>query len=129
MTPVTFKNWSWPENPEQMEIQTHAEPIYTVDADGVAHFSKMGDLSRSIEMKGVFHGAGAYDDFRALDRLIAEGTAGELSAPVLGKTTAYLTRVHMDQESRENYVVYAVTFRQTDESGGVPPLIPQGNIR
>ena len=122
MDKLKFRTFTWPENPETFHIQAVMEPEYTINGDGTIEYTGMGPLCRIITGKGVFQGARAVENFNALSVIMATSKAGDLIHPVWGTIYAYLTGLTMEQESREDCIVYTFTFREADESGMIPAL-------
>lgn len=122
MDKLKFRMFTWPENPETFQIRAFREPQYTQNGDGTLNFEGLASLCRVITGSGVFCGADAVDDFNALAVIMATGTLGELVHPVWGTINAYFTGLNLEQESREDYVVYSFEFREANEDGTIPPL-------
>lgn len=122
MDKLKYKFWTWPENPETFLIDAVMEPMYTIADDGTITYQGLGPLCRTITGRGVFHGADANNHFNALAVIMATGTVGDLVHPVWGTISAYLIGLRMEEESRDEYIVYSFTFREADESGKIPPL-------
>lgn len=125
MDKLKFRMFTWPENPEYFSIEAVREPKYTTDFDGTLTYEGLGPLCRVISGRGVFCGVDAVDDFNALAVLMANGELGELVHPVWGTSKVYLTELKLEQESREDYVVYSFTFREANEDGSIPKLPDQ----
>lgn len=123
---MKFRMFQWQENPEQFKIESTCLPKYSVDTDGSYTFEGLEPLCRVISGKGVFCGPEAVQQFNALAVIMATKTEGELYHPVWGTTTAYLTELTLEQESRPEYIVYSFVFRETDESGCIPRLPEMG---
>ena len=122
MEKLKFRMFTWPENPEHFSIAAIREPRYIVNADGSLTYQELGPLCRVISGRGVFCGTDAVDDFNALAVIMATGTLGELVHPVWGTMNAYFTELTLEQESREDYVVYSFVFREANEDGSIPAL-------
>lgn len=122
MNKMKYKVWTWPENPETFRIEAVREPLYTIAGDGTISYQGLGPMCRIFSGKGVFQGVDAVDDFNALAVMMANGTVGDLVHPVWGTMKAYLTELTMEEESREDYIVYTFAFREADEDGGIPKL-------
>lgn len=122
MDKLKYKFWTWPENPETFLIEAVRSPMYTVAEDGTISYEGLGPLCRIITGKGVFHGVDATGNFNALAVIMATGTVGDLVHPKWGTIKAYLTGLKMEEESRENCIVYSFTFREADENGMIPAL-------
>lgn len=119
---MKFKIFTWQENPELLRIQAVRTPEYTVDENGKYDYTGLGPMCRIVTGSGVFRGEFAYENFNALQVLLANGTAGELVHPVWGTMSAFLIGLEMENEGREDFVAYSFTFREADESGCIPAL-------
>ena len=119
MDHLTYKTFTWPQNPHTYEEKTSREPQYTT-LDGVAYFDSMGELKRTITGSGTFYGANAYAEFKKLQTLFEETTAGNLNHPIWGIRYCYFTGLELTQEPKENVVSYKFTFTQALTNGTVP---------
>lgn len=119
---MKFMMFTWKQDPEEFSIRAVCYPEYKLNDIGGYEYTGMGPMCRVISGRGVFSGADAVQQFNALAVIMAARTEGELTHPVWGTTTAYLTELYMEQESREDYIVYSFTFRETDETGSIPRL-------
>lgn len=125
MDRMKYKAFTWPENPETFEIHAVRVPQYTVNDLGDYDYTGLGPMCRIISGSGVFRGTYAYQNFNALQVMMANGVAGDLVHPLWGTISAFLTELEMKSESRPNYVEYSFGFREADESGMIPAL-PSG---
>lgn len=126
MDKLMYKSWSWRENPETFLIEAVREPMYNIAEDGTITYLGLGPLCRIISGRGVLQGENANNDFNAMSVILANGTVGELVHPTWGTIKAYFTGLKMEEDSREEYIVYSFTFREADESGMIPPLPEYG---
>ena len=122
MDRMKFMMFRWPENSEEFGISAHCVPSYTPNDIGGYDYTGITPVIRVFKGRGVFCGADAHERFNALAVIMALGHEGELFHPVWGTTTAYLTDLQMEQESRPEHIVYSFTFRETDEHGCIPHL-------
>lgn len=120
MGKLRYKTFAWPENPERYRIESERAPIYNVDEAGNAVFDGFGPRKRVISGSGCFIGSSAYANFKALEALMADETAGELVHPVWGEMTVFFTGLTMEQEPRANYVAYRFTFQEAGASEVIP---------
>jgi prophage DNA circulation protein len=97
-------------------------PYYTPNNVGGYDYTGISPVIRVFKGRGVFCGKDANQRFNALAVIMALGHEGELFHPLWGTSTAYLTDLQMEQESRPEYIVYSFTFRETDEHGCIPRL-------
>ena len=122
MDKMKYKDWPWPENPETFHIDAVREPLYTIAQDNTVTYQGLGPLCRIISGRGVFQGPDAREHFNAMAVIMANGAVGELVHPLWGIFQAYFTGLDLEQDSREDYIVYSFTFREADEQGMIPPL-------
>ena len=116
---LSYKTFVWPQNPHTYTEKTSREPQYTM-LDGVAYFDDMGELKRPITGEGTFYGPNAYTEFKKLQKLFEDKTAGNLEHPIWGIRYCYFTGLELIQEPRENVVSYKFTFTQALTNGEVP---------
>lgn len=127
MDKMKFMMFTWKQNPEHFEIQAHCVPEYTPNNYGGYDYTGISPMCRVISGRGVFSGEDAVQQFNALAVIMGARREGELVMPVWGTTTAYLTDLVMEQESRPDYIVYSFTFRETDEHGSIP-ILPELDV-
>ena len=120
MDKLKFKDFTWPENPERYRVESEREPVYGLNEEGVVGFTGLGPRKRVITGSGCFHGSDAYTNFKALEALTADASAGSLVHPVWGTVTAFFTGLTLEQEPKADYVAYSFTFREADSDGGIP---------
>lgn len=127
MNKLKFQDWVWPENPETFLIRAERTPEYEKAEDGTMTYNGMSQLSRTISGRGVFQGKYAATYYLALAAYLRAGEAGELVHPVWGTFKALLTELSMEEDSREDWVVYSFTFQETDSNGTIPLLTKLAN--
>lgn len=120
MNKMTYKTFTWPQNPEHFQHTYLREPEYGKNAAGDPVFTGMGPKKLTVTGSGAFSGDTAYADFKALAAIFAQPEAGELNHPVWGNISAYFTELEMIQEPRADYVAYRFKFREADANGGIP---------
>lgn len=125
MANMKFRMFEWPNDPEQFGILALCEPEYTENTSGGYDYTGLGPMCRVFTAKGVFCGTEAAELFNGLAVIMATRTEGELVHPIWGTTRAFITELKMEQESRPEYIVYTITFRETDELGCIPKLPEQ----
>ena len=120
MSTMTFKTFTWPQNPDYYRHEYVKEPIFTENASGEKAFSGLGARKLTITGSGVFIGKTAYSNFRSLAKLFKENTVGSLVHPVWGTYNCYLTELKLTQEPRGQYVAYEFRFQEADSDGNIP---------
>lgn len=122
MATMKYKSFTWMELPETLRIRAVRAPEFEIDENGRYNYTGLSPMCRIISGEGVFRGASAYEQFNALQVLLATGTSGDLEHSTWGTISCFLTEVEMGQDSREGYVAYSFVFREADESGVIPAL-------
>lgn len=122
MDKMMYRMFRWQENPEEFGIYMVCQPEYTVTSTGKHEYTGIGPMCRVYTGKGVFCGEDAYEQFNALQVLMATRASGELVHPLWGTAMVYLTELEMKQESRPDYILYTFKFQGIDETGGIPKL-------
>ena len=108
---LRYKTFVWPRNPHTEEEKASRDPRYHTES-GVTYYDGMGDLKRTITGECTFYGADAYDQYKQLQLLIEDKTAGNLEHPIWGIRYCYFTGLELTQEPKENVVNYKFTFTQ-----------------
>ena len=116
---LSYKTFVWPQNPHTYREVTTRTPVYYTQ-DGVAYFQGMSGLKRIISGSGVFYGEDAYDQYKKLQKLSEDVSAGNLEHPIFGLRYCYLTLLEVTQEPKENYVSYRFEFTQALLNGEIP---------
>ena len=119
MNKLVYKNYVWPQNPDQYAQEFLREPVYTKQEDGSVEFS-MGPAKRKITGSGCFSGETAYGDYLALEKVFGENSWGGLVHPAFGTCRCFFTRLEVTMEPKEDYVSYRFEFREADEDGNIP---------
>ena len=120
MNKLTFKTFTWPNNPETYHEDFARDALYDKTDNGDSVFSGMGPMKRVITGSGAFFGTDAYTSFNTLAVLFSDATRGELTHPVWGKRTVYFTKLQMAQGPKSDYVAYSFEFREADADGAIP---------
>lgn len=110
LTPMRFKNYVWPHNPEtysvtwEKKIAVHKIPF------GQYAMQEMGQGCRVMRGEGAFVGTDAYQEFQKLAAVFAQEGAGLLVHPVWQATNAYFVSLQLTEEPLPDYVGYAFEF-------------------
>lgn len=110
MDKLKIGTFTWPVNPEALEVRCTREPVFVKDENGNRHFSRMGTVKRVITGRGIFAGTTAVARFQDLQALIGHTSPDIMVHPLLGNITGYLTEAAMEPDSTELYVGYRFTF-------------------
>lgn len=120
MNKLSFKDFTWPTNPEEYHEDFAREACYDKNAAGDSVFSGMGPMKRVITGSGAFFGVDAYTDFARLAALFAQSSTGTLTHPVFGERTVYFTKLKMRQSPKSDYIAYSFAFTEADADGAIP---------
>ena len=120
MDKLSYKTFTWPQNPTTYREKAVREPQYITDVNGVVCFTGLGDKKVEITAEGVFFGPQAFQSYKNLAALMEEVSYGTLTHPVWGARYVYLTALDMTQEPRENYVTYRAVFTGMKVGGDIP---------
>lgn len=120
MDKLSFKNFTWPINPEVYQEDYVRDPVYAKTDDGNSVFSGMGPMKRVVTGSGAFFGSDASTNFTKLATLFAESGRGVLTHPVWGARTVYFTGLQMTQSPKSEYVAYSFEFTEADSEGAIP---------
>ena len=116
---LSYKTFVWPQNPNTYrEVATRTPEYYT--QDGETYYRGMSDLKRTISGTDVFYGENAYDQYKELQKLLNDMSAGNLEHPIFGIRYCYFTGLELTQEPRDNCVSYKFEFTGALTNGTVP---------
>ena len=116
LTPMRFRNFTWPHNPEIYEILFKRTVAAHKVPDGRAALQDLGLTYRVMRGEGTFTGPGAYDSLRALAKTFYQTGAGMLVHPVWQAANAYFVALELREEPLPEYVRYSFEF--WEEPGG-----------
>ena len=119
MDKMTFKTFTWPNNPEKYREELVRESIHV--KNGVYwNYYGMQPAKRVITGSGAFFGPNAVADFKALAALFADSEAGTLTHPVFGERNVCFMALELEQSVKPEYVAYSFEFREADADGAIP---------
>ena len=110
LTPMRFKDYTWPHNPETCSITCGRRVAVHQVPFGRCVLQDLGVSCRVMRGEGAFTGAGAYDEFRRLAKVFSESGPGTLVHPVWQTAGAYFVSLQLAQEPLPDYVRYTFTF-------------------
>ena len=130
LAPMRYKNFTWPHNPKTYEVKYQRRLAVNPIPFGGYTAEDMGVSLRIIRGEGEFAGEGAYDSFKRLAALFADGTPGVLVHPVWQSENAYFTALDLLQEPREDYVRYTFEFAVCYEKKAdmIAEIVPEATI-
>ena len=134
LTPMRFKEFTWPHNPEVYSVEYRRRiAVHQVPFGGCV-MQELGGSYRVLKGEGVFAGEGAYQRFRELAEVFRSQGPGLLVHPVWQTSNAFFVELSLKQEPRADYVRYTFAFWEGYEghstgiqvSGGEKPSAPSG---
>ena len=120
LTTMTYKEFTWPNNPHTYRERRILEPEYSTDSLGNPVFNGMKPVQLVISGSGAFWGENAVSDFQDLAEVFRDAEPGDLEHPIWGKRYCYFTDLKMTQEPKEDYIAYEFTFEQSQSNGFLP---------
>lgn len=132
LTPMRFKDYVWPHNPEVYEVERQRQLVVHRIPFGRCVIQDLGGMYRVLRGEGVFAGEGAYEQFRRLAEVFQEGGAGILVHPVWQTERAWFASLQVTEEPLPDHVRYSFEFwedwagydsqlRKVDVSGADSP--------
>lgn len=116
LSSMRFKTYTWPHNPETFVMEYRRQVVSHKVPQGSCVLQDLGVTCRVLRGEGVFAGAGAYEEFRALARVFQEEGPGMLVHPVWRTDRAYFVSLSVTEEPRPDHVRYSFVFWE-DDSG------------
>lgn len=110
LSPMIFKDYTWPHNPRVYEIEFKRSVAAHKVPFGLYMLQNLGRVNRVLRGEGEFSGEGAYDEFRKLATVFYEDKPGLLVHPLWQTSNAYFVSLSLRQEPRADYVAYAFEF-------------------
>ena len=110
LTPMRFKDYVWPHNPEVYEVERQRQLVVHRIPFGRCVIQDLGGMYRVLRGEGVFAGDGAYEQFRQLAEVFQEGGAGILVHPVWQTERAWFASLQVTEEPLPDHVRYSFEF-------------------
>lgn len=110
LTPMRFKDYVWPHNPEVYEVERQRQLVVHRIPFGRCVIQDLGGMYRVLRGEGVFAGEGAYEQFRRLAEVFQEGGAGILVHPVWQTERAWFASLQVTEEPLPDHVRYSFEF-------------------
>lgn len=110
LSPMKFKDFTWPHNPRTFTIEYRREMGVHKVPFGRYHLQDLGLTCRVMKGEGEFVGEDAYEQFKALASVFYSDGPGVLVHPVWQTANAYFVELNLSQEPRQDYVKYTFTF-------------------
>lgn len=109
MSAMQFRNFTWPNNPEKLQITFHRE-TEVEPHNGLWTVNNIARMARTFTGEGVFYGPTAYIAFSALSALFYDNTPGILKLPNWSNANVLLTDLTVIEVPAENYLRYSFSF-------------------
>ena len=110
LTPMRFKNYTWPHNPEIYAVERRRRlAVHPVPYGGCV-IQDLGRTYRVLRGEGVFAGPGAYQQFQQLAEVFQEEGAGLLVHPIWQTERAWFAALTVEEEPLPDYVRYSFEF-------------------
>lgn len=110
LTPMRFKDFTWPHNPEIYTVECRRRLAAHPVAFGGCVLQDLGESYRVLRGEGVFTGEGAYAQFRRLEETFRQEGPGLLVHPVWRTERAYFVSLEAKEEPLPDYVRYSFEF-------------------
>ena len=117
LTPMRYKDYIWPNNPETYRISFRRSVAAHKAPFGRYALQDLGMSYRVLEGEGEFAGEDAYEEFKKLATVFYSGGPGVLVHPVWMVTRAYFVTLEVVQEPLPDYVRYRFAFWEEYETG------------
>jgi FOG: LysM repeat len=110
LSPMKYKNYTWPYNPRSYEITYERNLASHKVPFGTYILQNTGRSNRVMRGAGEFAGAGAYEEFKKLATVFYDDNPGPLIHPVWQASNVYFSKLGLGMEPREDYVSYYFEF-------------------
>lgn len=116
LTPMRFKEFTWPHNPEVYTVEHRRRIAVHQVPFGPCVMQELGGSYRVLKGEGVFTGEDAYERFKELAQVFREEGPGLLIHPVWPAERAYFAALEAVEEPRPDFVRYRFEF--WEDGGG-----------
>ena len=110
LTPMRFKDYTWPHNPEVYAVERRRRLAVHPVPYGNCVIQDLGGSYRILRGEGVFAGEGAYEQFRQLSEVFRQNGSGLLVHPVWKAERAWFVSLTVEEEPLPEYVRYRFEF-------------------
>nr|WP_325211343.1 SafA/ExsA family spore coat assembly protein [uncultured Oscillibacter sp.] len=110
LTPMRFKEFTWPHNPEVYTVEHRRRIAVHQVPFGPCVMQELGGSYRVLKGEGVFVGEDAYARFKELAGVFQEEGPGLLVHPVWPAERAYFAVLEAEEEPRPDFVRYRFEF-------------------
>lgn len=120
LTPMRYKDYTWPHNPEVYQVECRREVAALKVPFGGYVLQDLGRTYRILQGEGEFAGPRAYEQYKELEQVFLQGGSGVLVHPVWKTAGAYFVSLELTEEPLPDYVRYRFTFwEDTHAYGGL----------
>lgn len=116
LTPMRFKEFTWPHNPEVYTVERRRRIAVHQVPFGPCVMQELGGSYRVLKGEGAFAGEDAYRRFQELAGVFQEEGPGLLIHPVWPAERAYFAALEAVEEPRPDFVRYRFEF--WEDGGG-----------
>ena len=110
LTPMRYKEFTWPHNPEIYTVEYRRQMAAHKVPFGRCVLQDLGYTYRVLKGEGVFTGDDAYRQFQELTAVFQESGPGLLVHPVWQAERAYFVELKVTEKPLPDYVRYSFTF-------------------
>lgn len=110
LTPMRYKNYTWPHNPRVYTIDYRREMAVNKVPFGLYKLQDLDRTCRVMKGEGEFVGPRAYAQFGQLANVFYAAGPGLLIHPLWQTANAYFVQLSLEQQPRPDYVKYTFTF-------------------
>ena len=110
LTPMRYKNYTWPHNPRVYTIDYRREMAVNKVPFGLYKLQDLDRTCRVMKGEGEFVGPRAYAQFGQLANVFYAAGPGLLIHPLWQTANAYFVQLSQEQQPRPDYVKYTFTF-------------------
>lgn len=110
LSPMRFGDYVWPHNPRVYEIEYKRRIVCHKVPFGLYTLDDLGRDQRVLRGEGEFVGEDAYDEFKKLACTFYAKAPKTLVHPVWQNALAWMVKLKLRQEPREDYVAYEFEF-------------------
>ena len=110
LTPMRYKNFTWPHNPEVYQVERRREVAVHKVPFGGCVLQDLGGTYKVLQGEGTFAGRDAYETFRALEQVFLQEGPGLLVHPVWPASRAHFVSLELTEKPLPDYVRYRFAF-------------------
>lgn len=110
LSPMRYRNYTWPHNPKVYSIEYHRTMAAHKIPFELYQLQDLGRSNRIMKGEGEFVGEGAYGQFGQLANTFYMEGPGLLVHPLWQASNAYFVSLRLEQAPRPDYVRYSFEF-------------------